>query len=93
MMGVFHALTEKINKKFGLELKWELEFLQLMVAGLPYRLIFFVASQWPAALPIFAIKIFYKSLIYIIVPVNREKIDVWKAEIKNKFGLTINLDE
>ena len=70
IMGAIKGVMEAINDKFELEFKYEIQFLQLLLAGLPYRLLYFEVSEWYIVVPILFIKQCYKFFIYVVFPSN-----------------------
>ena len=74
IMGFVNMIMDYVDNKIGMEFKWEIEFLQLLVAGLPYRLLYFEVDDWATVIPILIIKFAYKGFIYVVYPINYEKI-------------------
>lgn len=46
IMGLIAKITNKVNNKTGLEFKYEIILLSTLLAGIPYRLIYFTVDDW-----------------------------------------------
>jgi len=81
LMGVVQKMMDFLNDKFDLELDLVAELYSLFYASLPYKLVYLNIEDFFIGFIVLAIKITFKLIVYVIVPILKHR----KAQ-KKKFA-------
>ncbi|EAS01609.2 transmembrane protein, putative (macronuclear) [Tetrahymena thermophila SB210] len=66
LIGIIKLVPVTINSIMKLRYQWQIQFLSLFFASLPYRGLYLEFNQYKLGLGIVAIKFFYKLLVYYL---------------------------
>lgn len=83
LIGLQKSMLFRIVEPFDMEEVYE--FGSLAFAAMPYRFIYLTVNQWPNAILVFAIKYFYKFLVYFMTLKYDQGLAEFKEDVKTFF--------